>query len=158
MAKGQIYIRKFPHSFYIGQTDTADAENQYNRTAAHTAAACRVNIYGGHSESGGTRWKKAEIMKDVESLSPEDKEIRNVGLKNTTYYTYDINSFQSVVDEFTRAGFYSTREGQKKITLKDKLDIAEISVIYWYLATGHTLLNSDQGGKYGLKFSPEKSN
>ena len=118
MAKGQIYIRKFPHSFYIGQTDTADAENQYNRTAAHTAAACRVNIYG------------AEIIKDVESLSPEDKEIRNVGLKNTTYYTYDINSFQSVVDEFTRAGFYSTREEQRKITLKDKLDIAEISVIY----------------------------
>lgn len=158
MAKGQIYIRKFPNSFYIGQTDTADAENQYNRTAAHTAAACCVNIYGGHNESGGTRWKKAQIINDVESLYPEDKEIRKVGLKNTTYYTYDINSFQSVVDEFTRAGFYSTREGQKKITLKDKLDIAEISVIYWYLATGHTLLNSDQGGKYGLKFSPEKSN
>lgn len=55
MAKGQIYIRKFPNSFYIGQTDTADAENQYNRTAAHTAAACCVNIYGGHNESGGTR-------------------------------------------------------------------------------------------------------
>ena len=56
MAKGQIYIREFPDkSFYIGQTNTADAENQYNRTAAHTAAACRVNIYGGHSESGGTR-------------------------------------------------------------------------------------------------------
>ena len=131
MAKGQIYIRKFPDdSFYIGQTDTADAENQYNRTAAHTAAACCVNIYGGHSESGGTRWKKAQMVSDVESLSPEDKEIRNVGLKNTTYYTYDINNFQSVIDEFTRAGFYSTREGQKKITLKDKLDIAEISVIY----------------------------
>lgn len=131
MAKGQIYIREFPDkSFYIGQTNTADAENQYNRTAAHTAAACRVNIYGGHSESGGTRWKKAEIIKDVGSLYPEDKEIRKVGLKNTTYYTYDINNFQSVVDEFTKAGFYSTRENQRKITLNDKLDIAEISVIY----------------------------
>lgn len=159
MAKGQIYIRKFPDkNFYIGQTNTADAENQYNRTAAHTAAACRVNIYGGHSESGGTRWKKAEIIKDVDSLYPEDKEIRKVGLKNTTYYTYDINNFQSVVDEFTKAGFYSTRENQRKITLNDKLDIAEISVIYWYLATGHVLLNKDPGGKYGLKFSPEKSN
>ena len=130
MAKGQIYIRKFPNSFYIGQTDTADAENQYNRTAAHTAAACHVNIYKGQKKAGDARWKKAQIVNDVESLSPEDKEIRNVGLKNTTYYTYDINSFQSVIDEFTRAGFYSTREGQKKITLKDKLDIAEISVIY----------------------------
>ena len=56
MAKGQIYIRKFPDkSFYIGQTNTADAENQYNRAAARTAAACRVNIYGGHSESGGKK-------------------------------------------------------------------------------------------------------
>ena len=57
MAKkqGQIYIRDFQNSFYIGQTKDSSVENQYNRAAAHAAAACRVNIYGGKSEKGGAR-------------------------------------------------------------------------------------------------------
>ena len=53
--QGQIYIRDFQNSFYIGQTKDSSVENQYNRAAAHTAAACRVNIYGGKSEKGGAR-------------------------------------------------------------------------------------------------------
>lgn len=160
MAKGQIYIRNFQNgSFYVGQTNNADAENQYNRTAAHTAAACGVNIYGGHSESGGTRWKKAQIVNDVKSLSPEDKEIRNVGLKNIAYDFYDIDSgnLTSLANEFTKAGFYSTRKGQRKITRQDKLDIAEISFIYYYLNHNYKLLNRNQGGKHSLAFCPEKT-
>ena len=48
MAKqGQIYIIEFPDSIYVGQTDNANATDQYNRAAGHTAAACGVNVYGG---------------------------------------------------------------------------------------------------------------
>ena len=159
MAKkqGQIYIRDFQKSFYIGQTKDSSVENQYNRAAAHTAAACRVNIYGGKSEKGGARWKKASFLN---SPAPEDKRIRNVGLKNTTYYTYDnLGVFQPIVDAFHNAGFYSNRNPDGVNTSEyDTLDIAEISLIYWYLNEGKALLNRDQGGSAGLRYHPEKSN
>ena len=159
MAKkqGQIYIRDFQKSFYIGQTKDSSIENQYNRAAAHTAAACRVNIYGGKSEKGGARWKKASFLN---SPAPEDKRIRNVGLKNTTYYTYDnLGVFQPIVDAFHNAGFYSNRNPDGVNTSEyDTLDIAEISLIYWYLNEGKALLNRDQGGSAGLRYHPEKSN
>lgn len=158
MAKkqGQIYIRDFQNSFYIGQTKDTSIENQYNRAAAHTAAACRVNIYGGKSKKGGAMWKKASFLN---SPAPEDKRIRDVGLKNTTYYTYDnLGVFQSIVDAFHNAGFYSNRNPDGVNTSEyDTLDIAEISLIYWYLANGRTLLNRDQGGSAGLRYHPEKS-
>ena len=159
MAKkqGQIYIRDFQKSFYIGQTKDSSVENQYNRAAAHAAAACRVNIYGGKSEKGGAMWKKASFLN---SPAPEDKRIRNVGLKNTTYYTYDnLGVFQPIVDAFHNAGFYSNRNPDSVNTSEyDTLDIAEISLIYWYLADGRALLNRDQGGSAGLRYHPEKSN
>lgn len=157
MAKGQIYIRKFPdESFYIGQTSNADAENQYNRTAAHTAAACHVNIYKGQKKAGDARWKKADT---TGPLDPEDQKIRDLGLKNIKYDFYDIDSgnLTSLANEFTKAGFYSTRKGQRKITRQDKLDIAEISFIYYYLNNNHELLNRNQGGKHSLAFCPEKT-
>ena len=159
MAKkqGQIYIRDFQKSCYIGQTKDSSVENQYNRAAAHTAAACRVNIYGGKSEKGGAMWKKASFLN---SPAPEDKRIRNVGLKNTTYYTYDnLGVFQPIVDAFHNAGFYSNRNPDGVNTSEyDTLDIAEISLIYRYLADGKELLNRDQGGSAGLRYHPEKSN
>ena len=157
MAKGQIYIRKFPDdSFYVGQTNNADAENQYNRTAAHTAAACHVNIYKGQKKAGDARWKKADT---TGPLDPEDQKIRDLGLKNINYDFYDIDSgnLTSLANEFTKAGFYSTRKGQRKITRQDKLDIAEISFIYYYLNNNHKLLNRNQGGKHSLAFCPEKT-
>lgn len=157
MAKGQIYIRKFPDkSFYVGQTNNADAENQYNRTAAHTAAACHVNIYKGQKKAGDARWKKADT---TGPLDPEDQKIRDLGLKNINYDFYDIDSgnLTSLANEFTKAGFYSTRKGQRKITRQDKLDIAEISFIYYYLNNNHELLNRNQGGKHSLAFCPEKT-
>lgn len=157
MAKGQIYIRKFPdESFYVGQTNNADAENQYNRTAAHTAAACHVNIYKGQKKAGDARWKKADT---TGPLDPEDQKIRDLGLKNIDYDFYDIDSgnLTSLVNEFTKAGFYSTRKGQRKITRQDKLDIAEISFIYYYLNNNRELLNRNQGGKHNLTFCPEKT-
>ena len=159
MAKkqGQIYIRDFQNSFYIGQTKDSSVENQYNRAAAHAAAACRVNIYGGKSEKGGARWKKASFLN---SPAPEDQKIREVGLTKTTYYTYDqLGVFQSIVDAFHNAGFYSNRNPDGVNTSEyDTLDIAEISLIYWYLANGEALLNRDQGGSAGLRYHPEKSN
>ena len=157
MAKGQIYIRKFPDdSFYVGQTNNADAENQYNRTAAHTAAACHVNIYKGQKKAGDARWKKADT---TGPLDPEDQKIRDLGLKNINYDFYDIDSgnLTSLANEFTKAGFYSTRKGQRKITRQDKLDIAEISFIYYYLNNNRKLLNRNQGGKHSLAFCPEKT-
>lgn len=159
MAKkqGQIYIRDFKDSFYVGQTADTSADNQYNRAAAHAAAACRIDIYKGKSVSGGARWKKAERMN---SLYPEDAKIREVGLSKTTYHTYDnLNVFQPLVAAFHEAGFYSSRDQEAVNTAEyDTLDIAEISLIYYYLATGHKLLNQDQGGQAGLKFHPEKTN
>lgn len=159
MAKkqGQIYIRDFKDSFYIGQTADTSADNQYNRAAAHAAAACRINIYKGKSVAGGARWKKAEHMN---SLYPEDAKIREIGLSKTTYHTYDnLNVFQPLVAAFHEAGFYSNRNQKAVNTAEyDTLDIAEISLIYHYLATGHKLLNQDQGGQAGLKFHPEKTN
>lgn len=159
MAKkqGQIYIRDFKDSFYIGQTADTSADNQYNRAAAHAAAACRIDIYKGKSVSGGARWKKAERMN---SLYPEDAKIREVGLSKTTYHTYDnLNVFQPLVAAFHEAGFYSSRDQKAVNTAEyDTLDIAEISLIYHYLAAGHKLLNQDQGGQAGLKFHPEKTN
>ena len=159
MAKkqGQIYIRDFQNSFYIGQTKDSSVENQYNRAAAHAAAACRVNIYGGKSEKGGARWKKASLLN---LPAPEDQKIREVGLTKTTYYTYDqLGVFQSIVDAFHNAGFYSNRNPDGVNTSEyDTLDIAEISLIYWYLANGEELLNRDQGGSAGLRYHPEKSN
>ena len=157
MAKGQIYIRKFPDdSFYVGQTNNADAENQYNRTAAHTAAACHVNIYKGQKKAGDARWKKADT---TGPLDPEDQKIRDLGLKNIGYDFYDIDSgnLTSLANEFTKAGFYSTRKGQRKITRQDKLDIAEISFIYYYLNNNRKLLNRNQDGKHSLAFCPEKT-
>lgn len=155
--QGQIYIRDFQKSFYIGQTKDSSVENQYNRAAAHAAAACRVNIYGGKSEKGGARWKKASFLN---LPSPEDQKIREVGLTKTTYYTYDqLGVFQSIVDAFHNAGFYSNRNPDGVNTSEyDTLDIAEISLIYWYLANGEALLNRDQGGSAGLRYHPEKSN
>lgn len=159
MAKkqGQIYIRDFEDSFYVGQTADTSADNQYNRAAAHAAAACRIDIYKGKSVAGGARWKKAERMN---SLYPEDAKIREVGLSKTTYHTYDnLNVFQPLVAAFHEAGFYSNRNQKAVNTAEyDTLDIAEISLIYHYLATGHKLLNQDQGGQAGLKFHPEKTN
>ena len=159
MAKkqGQIYIRDFKDSFYVGQTADTSADNQYNRAAAHAAAACRIDIYKGKSVSGGARWKKAKRMN---SLYPEDAKIREVGLSKTTYHTYDnLNVFQPLVNAFHEAGFYSNRNQKAVNTAEyDTLDIAEISLIYHYLATGHKLLNQDQGGQAGLKFHPEKTN
>lgn len=159
MAKkqGQIYIRDFKDSFYIGQTADTSADNQYNRAAAHAAAACRIDIYKGKSVSGGARWKKAERMN---SLYPEDAKIREVGLSKTTYHTYDnLNVFQPLVAAFHEAGFYSSRDQEAVNTAEyDTLDIAEISLIYHYLAAGCKLLNQDQGGQAGLKFHPEKTN
>lgn len=159
MAKkqGQIYIRDFKDSFYVGQTADTSADNQYNRAAAHAAAACRIDIYKGKSVEGGARWKKAERMN---SLYPEDAKIREVGLSKTTYHTYDnLDVFQPLVAAFHEAGFYSNRNQKAVNTAEyDTLDIAEISLIYHYLATGHKLLNQDQGGQAGLKFHPEKTN
>lgn len=159
MAKkqGQIYIRDFKDSFYVGQTADTSADNQYNRAAAHAAAACRIDIYKGKSVAGGARWKKAERMN---SLYPEDTKIREVGLSKTTYHTYDnLDVFQPLVRAFHEAGFYSNRNQEAINTAEyDTLDIAEISLIYHYLATGHKLLNQDQGGQAGLKFHPEKTN
>lgn len=159
MAKkqGQIYIRDFKDSFYVGQTADTSADNQYNRAAAHAAAACRIDIYKGKSVAGGARWKKAERMN---SLYPEDAKIREVGLSKTTYHTYDnLNVFQPLVAAFHEAGFYSSRDQEAVNTAEyDTLDIAEISLIYHYLAAGHKLLNKDQGGQAGLKFHPEKTN
>ena len=159
MAKkqGQLYIRDFKDSFYVGQTADTSADNQYNRAAAHAAAACRIDIYKGKSVSGGARWKKAKRMN---SLYPEDAKIREVGLSKTTYHTYDnLEVFQPLVKEFHEAGFYSSRDQEAVNTAEyDTLDIAEISLIYHYLATGHKLLNQDQGGQAGLKFHPEKTN
>lgn len=159
MAKkqGQIYIRDFKDSFYIGQTADTSADNQYNRAAAHAAAACRIDIYKGKSVAGGARWKKAKRMN---SLYPEDAKIREVGLSKTTYHTYDnLDVFQPLVAAFHEAGFYSNRNQKAVNTAEyDTLDIAEISLIYHYLATGHKLLNQDQGGQAGLKFHPEKTN
>ena len=158
MAKkqGQIYIRDFKDSFYVGQTADTSADNQYNRAAAHAAAACRIDIYKGKSVAGGARWKKA---KRANSLYPEDAKIREVGLSKTTYHTYDnLDVFQPLVEAFHAAGFYSSRDQASVNTAEyDTLDIAEISLIYHYLATGHKLLNQDQGGQAGLKFHPEKS-
>ena len=159
MAKkqGQIYIRDFKDSFYVGQTADTSTDNQYNRAAAHAAAACRIDIYKGKSVSGGARWKKAER---INSLYPEDAKIREVGLSKTTYHTYDkLEVFQPLVAAFHEAGFYSSRDQEAVNTAEyDTLDIAEISLIYHYLATGHKLLNQDQGGQAGLKFHPEKTN
>lgn len=159
MAKkqGQIYIRDFKDSFYVGQTADTSTDNQYNRAAAHAAAACRIDIYKGKSVAGGARWKKAERMN---SLYPEDAKIREVGLSKTTYHTYDnLDVFQPLVAAFHEAGFYSNRDQEVVNTAEyDTLDIAEISLIYHYLAAGHKLLNQDQGGQAGLKFHPEKTN
>ena len=159
MAKkqGQIYIRDFKDSFYVGQTADTSADNQYNRAAAHAAAACRIDIYKGKSVSGGARWKKAERMN---SLYPEDAKIREVGLSKTKYHTYDnLEVFQPLVAAFHEAGFYSSRDQEAVNTAEyDTLDIAEISLIYHYLAAGCKLLNQDQGGQAGLKFHPEKTN
>lgn len=159
MAKkqGQIYIRDFKDSFYVGQTADTSADNQYNRAAAHAAAACRIDIYKGKSVSGGARWKKAERMN---SLYPEDAKIREVGLSKTKYHTYDnLEVFQPLVAAFHEAGFYSSRDQAAVNTTEyDTLDIAEISLIYHYLAAGCKLLNQDQGGQAGLKFHPEKTN
>ena len=155
--QGQIYIRDFKDSFYVGQTADTSADNQYNRAAAHAAAACRIDIYKGKSVSGGARWKKAERMN---SLYPEDAKIREVGLSKTTYHTYDnLEVFQPLVAAFHEAGFYSSRDQEAVNTAEyDTLDIAEISLIYHYLAAGCKLLNQDQGGQAGLKFHPEKTN
>ena len=159
MAKkqGQIYIRDFKDSFYVGQTADTSADNQYNRAAAHAAAACRIDIYKGKSVSGGARWKKAKRMN---SLYPEDAKIREVGLSKTKYHTYDnLEVFQPLVAAFHEAGFYSSRDQEAVNTAEyDTLDIAEISLIYHYLAAGCKLLNQDQGGQAGLKFHPEKTN
>ena len=96
----------------------------------------------------------------MNSLYPEDAKIRKVGLSKTTYHTYDnLAVFQPLVKAFHEAGFYSNRNQEAVNTAEyDTLDIAEISLIYHYLATGHKLLNQDQGGQAGLKFHPEKTN
>lgn len=161
MAKkqGQIYIRKFQDkSFYIGQTGDSSVKNQYNRAAAHAAGACGVDIYKGTNETGGARWKKGAFST---SFYPEDAKIREVGLSKTTYYTYDnMDIFQSLVAAFHEAGFYSTRKNQTSAATAaaDTLDIAEISLIYYYLAIKKCkLLNQDQGGKAGLRYRPERS-
>lgn len=96
----------------------------------------------------------------MNSLYPEDAKIREVGLSKTTYHTYDnLDVFQPLVAAFHEAGFYSSRDQKAVNTAEyDTLDIAEISLIYHYLAIGHKLLNQDQGGQAGLKFHPEKTN
>lgn len=163
MAKqGQIYVREFSDSIYVGQTDSANAIDQYNRASGHTAAACGVNVYGGQWLKGGTKWKKAELNSD---LLPVDAKIKEVGLPGINYHTYDdISDFYPLVEAFHKVGFYSAGETQKRAvpTIKATLDIAEISLIYYYLTVArkkHLLrLNQEQGGKRGLKFYPEKSN
>lgn len=152
--QGQIYIRDFQDQFYIGQTADSSADNQYNRAAAHAAAACGIQVYGIAGIRGGTRWKKAAY---ASSKSPEDKALAEVGLSKTTYRTYDnLDVFQPLVEAFHTAGFYSNRSRTSvKTAAADTLDIAEISLIYGYLAAGRHLLNTDQGGKAGLRYHPE---